>query len=772
MIKSQVRSNLIAFFAAAYVLPLYLLLLSGFPTIDAIKVCSMIFLQIVTGGVIWNYVGRPLQFDLCETLGIGFSVGSVLSLISHQIALGTPLSEVGWFLPTAITFTLLLFLRPSFESLKFSQVNFHGLIFLPFSAALILKQWWWLIPIFLLFGLAFLFSDRYSIPKIWSHNFWHLSFCLAILTVSTMLSIYLRMQEKGWWIRSWDVTYHESKAFSVAKFGSQENISLFRYPLNYHWFGNAWIGTLTVIGELPSWLAIANVAPVISAVVISSLIWRLGNLMNPNKFVPALIVLVFAFASPAISPANPPNVVAMIWATSALVVSSAYLEKKRSYAFLIFVILAGAALAGKVSSGFLIISSFAILDFFKSLKNKNLLQMTVRATVLFALSLLVFFLVLGGPNRLGNNRFRVELTGLANFFGVESNRNPFIIAVGTIGALLIVFQLSIPLVVVLHQKIDRSDLLIQILLIFLVGICVFSVLLDDGIIYFLSNSLNFASVGAGFAVFVLVQKLLKDGDLSTAVIFALSVIALAIGIIREQVYGLNWRELIEIRGGPTPILVLITVASLYLGWFATRLVLSRRKAGAGKASLTITLMAFSIVVVGTSTLPNFFDYLFRIRHYQNQQSVEVPFTGSSQVNQASNWVRSNTGIDAVFAINRFCITKGTTNCIDPKYFAVSATAQRRILVEGPYYIVGGPYFSDQDNVVDESKYPRAIKERLDLSRGFADAPTAEITARLKELGVGWFYLFLDNTTNRDWSPYATVEYQNDEVAILKLVGSS
>ncbi|MFM8777685.1 MAG: hypothetical protein ACKOEF_00165, partial [Acidimicrobiaceae bacterium] len=97
--------------------------------------------------------------------------------------------------------------------------------------------------------------------------------------------------------------------------------------------------------------------------------------------------------------------------------------------------------------------------------------------------------------------------------------------------------------------------------------------------------------------------------------------------------------------------------------------------------------------------------------------------------------------------------------------AVSSTTRMRLLIEGPFSVVG--YGGD-----DESLYPKFAKERLDLSRGFADKPTAEIAARLRELGVDWFYLFLDNTENRNWAPFATVEYQNSEIAILKLTDPS
>jgi hypothetical protein len=144
------------------------------------------------------------------------------------------------------------------------------------------------------------------------------------------------------------------------------------------------------------------------------------------------------------------------------------------------------------------------------------------------------------------------------------------------------------------------------------------------------------------------------------------------------------------------------------------------------------------------------------------------YIGSNDLTAASNWLKINSKQDDIIATNKFCIPTGVKNCIDPKFFGVSSTANRKVLVEGPYYIVGGPYFSDMPNVTDESKYPLWVQERLDLSRGFADKPTAEIRARLLELGVDWFYLFKENTTNRNWEPYGTVKYENTEIAIIKL----
>ena len=124
----------------------------------------------------------------------------------------------------------------------------------------------------------------------------------------------------------------------------------------------------------------------------------------------------------------------------------------------------------------------------------------------------------------------------------------------------------------------------------------------------------------------------------------------------------------------------------------------------------------------------------------------------------------NSAPNDVFATNRFCIKEldgVRSTCAFPKFFGVSAATRRKLLIEGGSY-------SAEDVRENWDLYPAWAKERLDLSRGFADKPNAEITAKLREYGVDWFYLFKENTTNRNWEPYGTVMYENTEVAIIKL----
>ena len=71
--KSSLGTTLLGFSSISFALPLYLLLLSGFPTVDALKVCTMIFAQIVSGSIIWAHVMHPRQVDIVEGVGMGLA---------------------------------------------------------------------------------------------------------------------------------------------------------------------------------------------------------------------------------------------------------------------------------------------------------------------------------------------------------------------------------------------------------------------------------------------------------------------------------------------------------------------------------------------------------------------------------------------------------------------------------------------------------------------------------------------------------------------------
>ena len=774
LVKNSQANAMFGFSIVGFALPLYLLLLSGFPTVDALKVCTMIFVQIVSGALIWAQVMHPRQVDIVEGVGMGLALGSILAVIGHQLFLPTSLSDFGWLLPVVVA----AITSVAWRSTKGSHKNFvledaSGLFFVAFAVVLILKQWWWLLPLALPTGVALYLlsnSGRNKLRNILKPSW---IFVTVFFVAATVLMVYLRQLNLDWWIRSWDVVYHESKSFSIAKFGPRENISLVGYSMSYHWLGNAWIGMNSVVSGLPSWLSVAQVTPIYSAVITGCTFRAVSLRFSRSISFPFSITLVYVFTTGSVSPSNPPNVIAIMWAFSALFVAFEFFQNSKASLFFLFSILGVAAFSGKVSAGFVVIAGFIIIDFWNSCQvRRNIPIFIVRTLFLAIIGLLAFFFIIGGPNRLGNNTFKPSLKGLGFVYGVEIDRSLVIFILGSLGLLLTTLTIALPNFLAIRCNRNKADLYALVLAVLLSGITPVVFIIDDAIFYFQTNALNLISVGTGISLIALLLPRWTNGELNLRSLTILFTGGGAIGIINSYLLMIDWRETLSNPGGPTPILVSIQAIFLASCFGLAFLTVKPSQSNYWYSRNFNRLIAFSFVAIAGIVVPEAFKTFNQFSQKLQVRSPTNDYVGSNELTAASNWLKLNSRQDEVLATNKFCIPTGAKNCIDPKFFGVSSTANRKVLVEGPYYIVGGPYFSDMPNVTDESKYPLWVQERLDLSRGFADRPTAEIAARLRELGVDWFYLFLDNTENRNWAPFATVEYQNSEVAILKLTDPS
>jgi hypothetical protein len=480
-------------------------------------------------------------------------------------------------------------------------------------------------------------------------------------------------------------------------------------------------------------------------------------------------LIVFAFGTDGVSPASPPNVVAMIWSFAGLAVLIIYQRDKSNKIFFIFSLFGLAAFSGKVSAGFIIISGYLLLEFFGAIQNRrDLFTTTLKCTGLIALTFCSYFFIIGGPNRLGNNTFKLGYKGPGMAFGVDPGRNPIIFLLGAIGTSITLISMILTMVLVLIFRLTPTQVLLTILTVCITAIVPFYFLADDAMIYFLSNSLNLASVGSGVALVTIFRFLLREKQTTQSKIYLLILFAALSGTVIDFLMDINWRETIIYRGGPTPILLLIQLFAWFIYWIATKFFVISSSSDKSNSRIKNRILMFSCISLIALVSPRFIDNFASIERQAHRDYSPSIFVGSTEVNLASDWLRDRSNPDDVLATNKFCISKAAVTCIDPKYFGVSSTTQRQMLIEGPYYVVSGPHFSSQPNVSDETKYPRWVKERLDLSRGFADKPNAEITAKLREYGVDWFYLFKENTTNRNWEPYGTVMYENTEVAIIKL----
>jgi hypothetical protein len=757
MLKNSQPNAVFGFLTVGFALPLYLLLLSGFPTVDALKVCAMILVQIVSGALIWAQVMHPRPVDIVEGVGMGLAIGSIFAVIGHQIFLPTSLREFGWLLPVLIA----VITSVTWRSTKGSHKNFvledaSGLLFVAFAVVLILKQWWWLSPLAFCGCLTILAISKKKI--LLPHQFPNIWISVALIFILATLSIlYLRQINLNWWIRSWDITYFESKSYSIAQLGHFKNIQVLGYPMDYHWFGLAWVGLTAVICDLEPFLSIAQVAPIYSTIVIGCLIWAIGKNLNCRTATRYAILFVFSFATAVYSPANTPNITSMIWFFGSFLVIEKYFARSQLRLFVILGVIAIAALGAKVSAGFTVLTAFILTDLWMSAKRrKNLVLSILRSSLLIIAALLVYYLVIGGPNRLGNNQPRIDFRQLSRFYGVEKERHFVIHVIGSVGTLLGLFPLYfLALSTPLPRRVKTGFKTFISLGIFM-GLLPTIVFDDEAISYFLKASNVFATVGL-FTLFVKADLMFEEFKKRQKDFLTIAMYSVVFHYFFVWLKNQVEQELTFLRGGVVPVLVFAEI----LYFVAIFNLICFHKSFAFRQKLFTKLQQMSILLLFNFCVAQLISFTIEIPKRLQEASFEISPAGSSIDNLGTDWIRTNTKVGDVLATNRFCREKAVDECFEPKYSLLSANSRRQILIEAPYYIA---YGGD-----DESLYPVWVKERLDLSRGFADGPTAEIAARLRELGVDWFYLFLDNTENRNWAPYATVEYQNSEVAILKLV---
>ena len=171
--------------------------------------------------------------------------------------------------------------------------------------------------------------------------------------------------------------------------------------------------------------------------------------------------------------------------------------------------------------------------------------------------------------------------------------------------------------------------------------------------------------------------------------------------------------------------------------------------------ITFTLILFCSLIGVSSGI--FIFQSIREDTYRFTESV-----ASTTDLQSLDWVRSNVEKEDILATNRFLCNQETACSFDDSSFLISAVSRRRVLIEGPRFVIGG------------MPYPDWAKERIRISLDFANSPSYETWLQLRKFDVDWFYLDANfitselNPINTPWNEWATVAYHNSNVYILRL----
>ena len=148
----------------------------------------------------------------------------------------------------------------------------------------------------------------------------------------------------------------------------------------------------------------------------------------------------------------------------------------------------------------------------------------------------------------------------------------------------------------------------------------------------------------------------------------------------------------------------------------------------------------------TSSIDSYFN------NFTDSEQSE-PISGSPDRVAALTWLRNNSDETDIVATNRFCIP-GVEAC-DMKWYLVSAISKRRMLVEGA-----------REPVLDPGAL---VDEKISASIEFGQSPSKQSYEFLRNFNTQWFVVDASmSNLNPTWEPYASVEFENAEMKILRL----
>jgi hypothetical protein len=130
--------------------------------------------------------------------------------------------------------------------------------------------------------------------------------------------------------------------------------------------------------------------------------------------------------------------------------------------------------------------------------------------------------------------------------------------------------------------------------------------------------------------------------------------------------------------------------------------------------------------------------------------------------EAGSWVANNTDQDGVFATNRQCalIDAVPPACVSNR-FDISGLGKRQALIEGASNSVSTDFSREGTQL-------QVYEDRISLSAQFALAPSIAIAAKLRDMGVGYYWLDKTLPFSPDISKVSSLIFENSRVSILQL----
>ena len=718
---------------------------------NSISLSVVISIQTLTGLYAWKLINRESTGLTPESLGMGLAIGSALATIFDQVFLITPLKPIAWVIPLVVIATLAI--RPQRPDLiRTPRVQDFRWIFI-MAAAVILGigkfqngYGFALLALALGYYLSRSKPPRHQILMFFSTSVIALVFLQFFRPSTEYGSFRLRPLYAG----TDDLIFSESLSNSLSQFGLSDYSAAVGSPVRYHWFSLAWTGlTSRMSGSAPFDVTL-HVVPVLAFFGISCLTWAIVFRLTSSKAVSNIAVVVL-FATESLPEqirfffvSNTTNTFSHIYVLASMLIFLRAIESSQKRWLIIFPISVAISFLAKTPYGAVLLVATLSALVFSYASNQKYRRYTVTLILLSLLSTATTYLLFLKPNDWEQRSFRISL-------------NPFHFDDITIQTILITMAFIVSICLV---RFPISSLIYRMpqqpffptFYVFLsagaiTGLVRF--MLDGGSAeqYFLNSALIFGAILTSTSIFHLATNLSKTNQRHLISLFCATVIISAL-LFR---FVLNDSHISKFpTGANIQILFALAIAVIMATFFASTL--------KNQFTSLQVLVHISVIVsvLGVST------GIYSIRAMERDSYNFTETVASTTDLSSLDWVRSNVDESEILATNRFMCDQDNACDYDDSSFLISAVSGRRVLIEGPRFVVGG------------RPYPDWVTDRIKLSVTFANEPTDTLFAELQRFNVSWFYLDTNFITSgidpsaRPWDKWATVAFHNSNIYVLKL----
>jgi hypothetical protein len=745
-----------------------LMVAMGISVADALKISIVIFIQWLSGSMIWSRFVRVGSSSTIDAIAVGAPIGFALSAFSDQIFLPTLLHSVGWLIPHLL-FWLYAMTSNRETELHEEPKELPQVFLMAITACLFGLGGLYFAYIAGAFTLLiFLALMRRKNPLTGQPLFIY----LAVIASSAAIYVAVRLNNpqptsipRPIFQESDDHIFSEQMSWSLAHLGIFNNSSALGTPIRYHWFSLAWSGLISRVSGVGPWNVNLVLIPLITFLVLSlifvALVHKYWHLTWAVVLSPSLLLVAddpstmlrFYFNSATT------NLLPHIWlaATAFLLIRFTFEHDWRFRS--VIAVLSAATILGKGPSGVVLLGGLVGLLMYGTVfwRNRNSRPIINTSVIAIVTVVATYFLFINDAN---NPTYSPSLAQVQSLFPFplladvpDGSKLAF-----PIGSLFFLTFLCRRLFLVCFWRPKTAVKSAPYWLV--IGSCaagMLSFVLYDlgGTQYFTNAAFTIGAMGAvhflaNYVGPLHLDNFWKQNPKQYYLLGALVWMGLAF-LLRH--YRLVFEQNFYSVNTFTYLIPLAVFA------IALTLILFRKQTkGANNYTKYSRITQIGIVIFAFATFTSFIQRIdFSPPAPSKLMISEIASAGEIE---ALSWINKHLPQSAILATNRSLCDSSVSCTSQSGSHLVSAISQRRVLLEGPRFVLSA-FYSD-------GVYSPWALDRAKASLGFVSTPNQLNTQQLSDYGVTDVYVSKTTRLPTTWEPWADVIFENTTSLVLHL----